>query len=578
MTQQLGKDALLEDSIAHMSNLLARLGFELEEVGSENPIAHVWFVEVRDKRTPLLKAKGKGTHRQAAKASAMGEFIERLSTNYFFADYYWGAHNKAAAFVHYPNERWFDVTSQALPEGLLDEATLSHYNLDENLTAQMLVDHNSGNRQRGICALPFECQRGGATTWIPVNILGNLFGSNGMAAGNSKYEARVQALSEIFERHIKNTILSAGISLPRIPDEVVAQYPQVVASLDALRAQGYVVYVLDASLAGKFPLVNITVMSAQTGSCLAAFGAHPKFAVALERAVIELLQGRSVDALATYKAPVLDLQDVADQANLERHFADSSGVVSWELLSGDSDYVYTPWNIEGDTQAEFEHLCYLIHRVDMDIYISDYEHLGMYACRIVVPGMSELYPVETLVVNNNNNSIFMREVLSSLPEQSDGKLRKLYDLLDSLLLPDDADVGRLLGVLPDKGHWLDGLCVGELKCLLALKLGFTEEALEFASWLLDSVDLASGKQCYYRCLKQVLQFSADQERTIEHFYPVLCDLYGQSLVERCLLHASAEEVFKAYTGFDLSLKAFKTHSQLLDVYAKLQTAKSKKLI
>lgn len=67
----------------------------------------------------------------------------------------------------------------------------------------MLVDLQSGNDERGVCGLPFTRQSDGETVYIPMNIVGNLYVSNGMSAGNTPNEARVQGLSEVFERHIK---------------------------------------------------------------------------------------------------------------------------------------------------------------------------------------------------------------------------------------------------------------------------------------------------------------------------------------------------------------------------------------
>ena len=257
MTQILGKDAPVDESITRMTNGLRQLGFDLEEVNWLNPVPNVWSVHVRDRNCPLLVTNGKGASREAALASALGEFFERLSCNHFFTGYFLGSAISEGNFVHYPNERWFPLEGDDIPAGLLDEPTLHHYNFSDDLKGPMLVDTNSGNATRGICAIPFERQRTGDQVWIPINIIGNLYASNGMAAGNSKYEARVQALSEIFKRHIKNTIISSGISLPGIPDEVVARYPQAQAAIDALREKGFGIVVKDASLGGKFPLVNV---------------------------------------------------------------------------------------------------------------------------------------------------------------------------------------------------------------------------------------------------------------------------------------------------------------------------------
>ena len=49
---------------------------------------------------------GKGTTKKSCLASALGEYFERLSCNYFFADFYLGEEFAHGEFVHYPDERW----------------------------------------------------------------------------------------------------------------------------------------------------------------------------------------------------------------------------------------------------------------------------------------------------------------------------------------------------------------------------------------------------------------------------------------------------------------------------------------
>jgi len=86
-----GKDASLEYSIAAMQGRLATLGFELEECSWLNPVDNVWSVHVRNRECPLMFTNGKGATKLAAHASALGEFFERLSCNYFWNHYYLGA-------------------------------------------------------------------------------------------------------------------------------------------------------------------------------------------------------------------------------------------------------------------------------------------------------------------------------------------------------------------------------------------------------------------------------------------------------------------------------------------------------
>lgn len=78
-----GKDAALEDSIARFQQKLSDLGFQIEEASWLNPAPNVWSVHIRDKECALCFTNGKGATKKAALASALGEYFERLSTNYF---------------------------------------------------------------------------------------------------------------------------------------------------------------------------------------------------------------------------------------------------------------------------------------------------------------------------------------------------------------------------------------------------------------------------------------------------------------------------------------------------------------
>ena len=223
-----GKDASLESSIARMQSRLAEIGFHVEERSWLNPVAGLWSVHVADRDCPMLFNNGKGGSRLAALASALGEFFERASTHYFWSHYYFGAALAAHRFVHHPEERWFEPGDDGQwPPELLTPELRGFYDPDGSITAETLVDRNSGNRERGICALPFTRLADGEAVWFPVNIVGNLYVSNGMSAGNTLEEARAQALSEIVERHVKFRVLREGLCLPDIPEPVLARHPRL---------------------------------------------------------------------------------------------------------------------------------------------------------------------------------------------------------------------------------------------------------------------------------------------------------------------------------------------------------------
>ena len=323
-----GKDASLEASIARMQSKLAEIGFQVEERSWLHPVDGLWSVHIADRDCPLLFTNGKGASQLAAQASALGEFFERLSTNYFWSHYFLGEEFASHRYTHYPEERWFsfDPDHGGWPEELLTPDLHELYNPDNAIPAQALVDRNSGNIERGICALPFSRVSDDETIWVPVNIIGNLYVSNGMSAGNSKEEARAQALSEIVERYIKFRVIREGLCLPDVPETVLARFPQLAADIRDLRAAGFGILVKDASLGGRYPVACVTLLNPGDQGCYASFGAHPRFEIALERALTELLQGRALDALGGFPEPGFDLDEVASAPNLEIHFVDSSEI------------------------------------------------------------------------------------------------------------------------------------------------------------------------------------------------------------------------------------------------------------
>ena len=573
-----GKDAALEDSISRFQQQLQALGFNIEEASWLNPVPHVWSVHIRDRDCPQCFTNGKGASQKAALASALGEYFERLSTNYFFADFYLGKSIADGDFVHYPNERWFPLPQDgSLPAGLLDNDLRAFYDPAGDLAARDLIDLQSANAERGICALPFTRQSNAATVYIPVNIIGNLYVSNGMSAGNTPNEARVQALSEIFERYVKNRIIAEAISLPAIPEAVLARYPQVVEAIATLEREGFPILAYDASLGGRYPVICVVLLNPANGTCFASFGAHPDFGVALERTVTELLQGRSLKDLDVFAAPTFDDEEVADHTNLETHFIDSSGSISWDLFKSDADYPFVDWNFSGNSEQEFATLMDLFAREGQEIYIADYAHLGVYACRILAPGMSDIYPAEDLLLANNNMGAALRTTLLQLPASAwdEEQYLALLARLDEEGLDDFTRVRELLGIVCDSDSAWSTLRVGELKALLALAGGDLEQALTWTEWTqeFNASVFSPQRAAFYRCLHTLLLLAMEEERDPDQYMDAFRRLYGEQTLEAALASLNGEQRFYGLTAIDDDFTTLPAHRAMLAAYDKLQQAK-----
>ena len=580
-----GKDAALEDSINYFHQQLASYDLEVKEASWLNPVPNVWSVHIQNTQCPLCFANGKGASKKAALASALGEYFERLSTNYFFSDFYLGEDAANADFVHYPTEKWFPIPeSGLLPEGLLSEKLLKFYNPNGELTAMDLIDLQSSHPERGICALPFVQQSDHKTVYVPVNLIANLYASNGMSAGNTRNEARVQGLSEIFERFAKNKIIAEAISLPIIPTDVINRYPEVLAAIETLENEGFPLYCFDASLGGEFPVICVVLFNPQNGTSYASFGAHPNFGVALERTVTELLQGRSLKDLDVFSPPSFDNDDVADLSNLETHFIDSSGLISWDLFNQQSDYEFVDWDFSGTTEQEFANLMAIFNRYETEVLIMDYEHLGVYACRILAVGMSEIYPPEDLLYANNNMAIHLRDLILSLPYKklTAKQYLTIIEQLDEEGLDDFARVRELLGIATGKDNaWLT-LRIGELKAMLALAAKDLDQAQAWIDWTVEMNEsiFTTERNHAYRCLQTLVNFILERDKKqFSNYQDAFNKMYGKKCVDEMWQYANGEKMFFGLADLTMTdkssnnnLQQFSMHQKLLAVYQKLHQA------
>jgi ribosomal protein S12 methylthiotransferase accessory factor len=566
-----GKDAALESTISTLQGKLQHLGFHIEERSWLNPVDGIWSVHIRDRDCPLLFSNGKGATRLACLASALGEFMERLSTNYFWTHFYLGPDFAGSAFVHFPQERWFDVPeSGSWPTEILTPELQKLYNPQGDVEASSLVDFNSGNSERGICAIPYVRERDGQTVFFPVNIIGNLYVSNGMAAGNTALEARTQALSEIFERSVKARIISEGLCLPDVPDEVIARYPRIARGIEALREAGFGILVKDASLGGQYPVMNITLLNPQDQGCFASFGAHPRFEVALERALTELLQGRALDALSGFPAPGFDLEETASSTNIEIHFVDSSGVIHWKFLGNTPDFEFVDWNFSSTTAEDYAWCVQRLHQDDHDIYVADFTHLGVYACRILVPGLSEIYPLDDLEFENNSIANPVREAILNLADLDDEECAELLETLNESNLADHRPVPGLIGLAADAGSFWSDLRLGELKTLLALAVGDEAATLEGCEWILNFDQLNAQRKPVYACIQNLIHLADIGDSG--PYLDALSLLYGAGPLAQAHALIMQEDRFMGLSAPGLALDGCEMHHKLLQAFGKVRAA------
>lgn len=581
-----GKDFPLEKTLERAEQSLRILGIEITETSHLNPVPHCWSVHLQATSCPPLYTNGKGTSKLASIASGMGEFIERLATDFFFSQYCL-AENSAKTtsedFIFYPDELCFTPSPSAggvknyvhRPTGtqLLTPQLFELYDPEGELDPEHLLDNNSDQPDRGIYALPFTHTGDCNPCYFPISLLNNLYVSNGMAAGNSPSECTSQALSEILERYVKNKVITEGLSLPLIPDDSLKRFPHLLKIRNHIEEHGFSVTIRDSSLGGRYPVICVILIDKDSGGVYAAFGANYRFEVAIERTLTELLQGRRLDQLHNFSHPVHNIELVADPYNLESHFIDSNGLLLWSMFCDEPDFPLSPWSFSGSTKDEELQLKNLIVRAGFTIYKREYLHCGLYTCRIIIPGMSEIYPVEDLIWNNSNKGARLRRQILLLPKMKSQQLEEVLELLEELEVDDQELVSHLIGVLFDKGSNWDTLRIGELKAHIYLLLKDYENAGQWCNWVARFGEVSNPRKRVFLALTTLLELQCE-EINIDDYHNGLRRFYTEPEIETAMRVISGSQSFFGLQFADSWSELSTEHKKLLTLYNRLKRAKA----
>ena len=532
----LSKDATLEESLLNMKNVLNDVGCEIIFSQTKHPLENCFSVNLSSLEAPRhIYSNGKGILDDASMASALGEYIERLQTNNFFIDF------------HLPNRKYYpDEVAFEFDTEYLNAELKEIYDPTGELTDEDLVDFNSDYAEK-IVSLPFVKNSTKETTYIPINILSNLYVSNGLATGNTPLEAQVQALSEILERYAKMEIIKNGYSLPAFSKEVIKSFPRVHRDVEALRELGYIVEVLDASLGGKFPVTAISFINPKTSTLFVSFGAHPILEVSLERTMTELMQGRSLENLDSFESPTFDMSVVADSFNLESHFVDSNGKLGFNFLSSKKSFELSEFGYAGSgSKDEYDFLTDILKNMNKEIYLREYNYLGFYSCQMIVPSISEVYPIEDLIYNNKNNGKLIRDMVLNF---------KKYDPQDIMIeieqLEDSLNMEKYIGVIFEENFNLL-----EFKAQIFLELREVDEALEIFEY--SDNKLAHLIVELVRMEELELDFSLFEE--------ALYNVFSKEKVLKALSILDGDETF-------INVTLHQDYQNMLNLYDKLEEKK-----
>ncbi|MDH4293738.1 MAG: YcaO-like family protein, partial [Betaproteobacteria bacterium] len=275
--------------------------------------------------------------------------------------------------------------------------------------------------------------------------------------------------------------------------------------------------------------------------------------------------------------PTFESNAVTEPNNFVEHFIDSSGVVSWRFFSARADFDFVDWDFSGrgkNSNAEQAATLFcILEGMGKEVYMAVYEDLGATACRILVPGYSEVYPVEDLIWDNTNKALLFRADILNLHRLDDAGLAALLERLEASELDDYTDIITLIGVEFDENTVWGQLTILELKLLINLALKKFEATQELVETFLQYNENTVERGLFYQALNVVLEVLLDDDLELNDYVANFRRMFGNPRMDAVLGSVDGSVRFFGLTPTSMRLEGLDRHQRLIDSYKKLHMAR-----
>lgn len=284
------------DTVQILSDFFTKNNLELLLSDVNESEIGTWYchLDLEKDGVHVCNSNGKGMTKEYALASGYAELYERFcnqmnfAANEFFMRDLTKANKEQHGYYFSPDEKLMSYTE------LLNNSKRAkdYFNFvsgnDSNLLSEIL-DFITDKQGIGV---PMKNIDNSDVLYMDPRMLMRITRSNGMAAGNTRTEALVQAMSEIVERDATERVYYDfttktfyAINLDKIAN------PNLQTIINNAKNEGYSLYLFDLSYNYKIPVVMSLLIDRKNGLLNMNFGSFPVFDIAAERVLTELYQG-----------------------------------------------------------------------------------------------------------------------------------------------------------------------------------------------------------------------------------------------------------------------------------------------
>lgn len=405
LEKEIRKDAPLKSTIRQIKSILKKNKIKFKEKGFK---CLNGFFSGRIALDDCIGTNGKGITKSQAKASAYAELIERLQSNMLYRK----TKEKKPHIIN-RNNKYINIILKTASQQFKEE----FYKLDDTY---FFEDE-------------FEDLLSKQVEKLPISVINYACHTNGLAAGNSKDEACVQAICEVLERYLYKKILSCNVST-----KIVIDYEKILTQnnkkiLGIICKEGYkfeVRYCTDFC----YPVIAFVLYNKEHTKYMFTLASDINFNIALQRAITEMFQGRNIKNINNQ---MLDKNlNIEELANIYKYdyysynwllcFNYNCGLIPKSAFSLEKvsfeDLSFNNY-INSNTKA----LEWLKSRIDSHIYVKDYNVLGFDTVRVYIPGLSEIDNFDQCDLIISKNKEKLKNIFLDILNQSDENINFFLD-------------------------------------------------------------------------------------------------------------------------------------------------------
>lgn len=555
MSSKKYKDERPMNTVNKIKGILNSMGFYPKETMWKNSVKNYYSLSVMIEGTNI-STNGKGTTKEYALASAYAELMERIQNQTFFrlnTDLSSSSY-RYMNFYYTPDEKYMSI--DALLNDNNEWIKTQFCNMKKDIDKKYILEkwrHISFEKVNcDFVCIPYVNLMTNNTSHIPIKMLAKMYMSNGMCAGNTKEEALVQGLSEVFERASNKEVVLKKLTPPTIPQSYIAKFPRVYNMIKNIKELGnYNIIVKDCSLDKGYPVLAVIFINRDNQTYFVKFGSHPVFEIALERCLTELLQGQSIFNMQGVKEFSYNQLIEDENENLLGILVNGSGYYPTELFLDKPSYEFSEFDDLSNYNNK-ELLKYMLDLLDSknhEVYVRDVSFLGFPSYSIIVPNLSEIDKIDDIQsIDLYINYVKIKRRIRKLQFIADCEIEKLIDLLVEGNMNGPVSVMKCIG-LDTSGNF--AWYYNDMNLFISAlyyKLGDFSNSHKYFCYYLNTSMVNNSNMylyTYYKCVRDYIAAKSDNLDD-DIIIKRLRNFYSVNTIKKAMSEFADNDIFKQF--------------------------------